>query len=211
MTQTGTKATESEFQSSPIKTPSKWNYLWPWLCPPPVFGAILGSIIGWLVVKDRDPEMGKKMWLHGALSFLAHIVLSYIVLVLILGALFTAAASHPLYSGAGSSATLPGEETTLPSQGIGNSGTTATTVPAATCSATPPDSMTDAHQVIASIVCARGDQFVSLVIADGSRAINGGLYEYTFDSRGQRRVTTGTITDVAGAWHLNEDTSVIAG
>lgn len=52
--------------------PSRWNYLWP------VFGGPIGSFIGWNLVKERDPKMGRRMWGIGLIpvAFLIALVIT---------------------------------------------------------------------------------------------------------------------------------------
>ena len=59
--------------------PSRAWYLLPW------FMGLIGGLVRWLVVRDRDEKMGERMWIYGGISSAIYLVLALLVPFLFLG------------------------------------------------------------------------------------------------------------------------------
>lgn len=180
----------------PTKAPS-----WTWYIWPAVFSWI-GAYFTWQYAKKRGYEIGVKIVATTVIVGFTSMMLIFMMDLFFLNRL-SHFASSPNNSGS-SSSTLPGGEgTTLPaSRGSGNSDTTVTTAPATTCSATPPDSMTEAAQIIESIICARGEKLNKPDVLLLGQAFDGESFHYEVIVNGEYVPRTGTLTVADGAWHL---------
>ena len=46
---------------------------------------VIGGLVGWLVVRERDEKMGERMWIYGGISSAIYLVLALLVPFLFLG------------------------------------------------------------------------------------------------------------------------------
>ncbi len=160
-----------------------------------IFGAVVGGVLGWAVVKDRDAQMGRKILVpHTVIAVGIAIVATVVLWLAVFGTLFVAGEAARQVATGGSAA--------APStQGTG-SGPPATTPKQ--CSAVVPSSDSDSGTVLANLVCANLHLEIEGIIPGEAPAIDGGTYE-VITNDGYHRIIT--LNSVNGDWQMTQNGS----